>query len=92
MDLPYTLPTPSWIVPLFNLPNYPNLNVPSVFCLDSDWCKNLLGDRHRSVADGDTNITFITSTASTGQYGLGLLGKQVADTSPRGQSHEGSAL
>lgn len=44
------------------------------------------------MADGDTNITFITTTAGTGQYGLGLLGKQVADTSPRGQSHEGSAL
>lgn len=66
--------------------------MPSVFCLDSDWYKNLLGDRHRSVADGDTNITFITTTTDTGQYGLGLLGKQVAETSPRGQPHEGSAL
>ena len=44
------------------------------------------------MADGDTNITFITTPADTGQYGLGLLGKQVADTSPRGQPYEGSAL
>ena len=34
------------------------------------------------MTDGDTNITFITTTTDTGQYGLGLLGKQVANISP----------
>jgi hypothetical protein len=90
--LPCLLPTPSQIVPLWNSGNDPNLNMPSVFCLGSDCCKILLGDRHRTTADGDANIAFITIRTDTGQYGIGLVVSVFTNMGLRGHPWEALSL